>query len=41
MLNLILRPIVLAAAVLAGWFVAREAANFGTSQIAVAHWVEK
>ena len=35
MLNLILRPIMVIAAVIAGWFVARDAVNFSVVQMVV------
>ena len=35
MLNLILRPIMIIAAVIAGWFVARDAVNFSIVQMVV------
>lgn len=36
MLNWLVRPIMLLAAVIAGWFVAEDAANFGVVQLVVA-----
>lgn len=35
MLNLIIRPIMIIAAVIAGWFVARDAVNFSIVQMVV------
>ena len=36
MLNLIIRPIMIVAALIAGWFVARDAVNFNVIQLVVA-----
>jgi hypothetical protein len=36
MINLLLRPVMLFAAIIAGWFVARDAVNFNIIQMVVA-----